>query len=188
LHPMVTVQPARPYPPRPTIAYVKELTALDASLQREILREWLARSESASPAVLSLADDYEDFVITEVRERPKAAEAPRKLPAWSFAVGALPVAIVVLVLAFVGRASAPLPEARPRPLALDAVSTVETKVFGLEPPTQPSESAVQPTPTVAAARKLPSTRAVPTAVPLAEMAAPVREVDTEDNSDFGDRK
>src|SRR5450631_2972304 len=114
---MVTVQSVRPHPPRPTIAYVKELTALDASRQREILREWLARSETVSPlSPSSLAEDYEEFVITAVRDLPKAppsplspqaAEAARKLPAWSFALGALPLAILFLLLAHVGKGSAP---------------------------------------------------------------------------------
>jgi len=194
---------------------VKELTALDASLQREILREWLARSETASP--LSLADDYEDFVITTVRDRPKAtpsglsreaAEAARKLPAWTFAVGALvPVAIVVLVLAHVGR-SAPLASPRPLPPNIGTASTVQTTQVAdqrLEtPPSEPSQVAALPTPTVAPASKSPSTRAAATTVrPAATtvaVAVPVSvpvsvpvlgpEVDTElvANSDFGDRK
>jgi hypothetical protein len=167
---------------------VKELTALDASRQREILREWLARSETVSPS--SLADDYEEFVITAVRDRPKAAtsglspqaaEAARKLPAWTFVVGALPV-VVVLVLAHVGRGSAPLPSPRPEP----TLSTVQTTAAVLDaPPSQPSAVAVRPTPTVAPARKSPSIR-----TPATPPAAPVPEVNTElaANSEFGGRK
>jgi hypothetical protein len=163
------VQSARPHPPRPAVAYATELTALDAPLQREILREWLARSENAtSPS--SLADDYEEFVITTVRDRPKPTPSvshvgtARKLPAWTFAVGALPVAIiafVVLALAHVGRESTPPPSPR-HLLQTPLEATMQTATAVETPRGQPPEVAVPPTPTVVPVRKSPEVRAVAT--------------------------
>ncbi len=174
------------------MVYVKELTALDASRQREILRQWMARSEFVSPS--SLADEYEEFVITAVRDRPKVApsglspqvaEAARKLPRWTVAAGALPVVVVlVLVLANLGRRSAP-----PAP-----APTVATKAVALQvPSSQPSVVVVvQPTATVIdLPKKLPPGRAIATTPAVVQpISAPVSDDNTElvANSEFGDRK
>ena len=192
---MLTMNSARPQPPRPTIAYVRELTALDFARQREILRAWLAQSEStcASPLapLTSLVDDCEDFIITGVRDLPKAAasglsahqvEAARKMPAWTFAVGAAPIAVVLLLLSYLVRGSAPVPVPLPRS----------------SPPMPSSVVAVRPTLTLAPPKTPPPIRAAPTATPVAPMpavvttatTAPIPQGNTEmiANSEFGSRK
>ncbi len=199
---MVTVQSARPHPPRPTVVYVKELTALDTSRQREILREWLARSELDSPS--SLADDYEEFVITAVRDLPKAApsglspqaaEAARKQPAWTFAVGALPLVVVlVFALAHVGRRSAPptstVSTKAPATVVLETPRSQPAAVAAPARTVQPIVAPPQKVLLIRAAATVPPTIAAPVPAPVAApVAAPVP--DTTEllaNSEFGDRK
>ncbi len=202
---MLTMNSARPQPPRPTIAYVRELTALDFARQREILRAWLAQSEStcASPLapLTSLVDDCEDFIITGVRDLPKAAasglsahqvEAARKMPAWTFAVGAAPIAVVLLLLSHLVRGSAPVPV----PSVTAPVATV--LAAAPETPSPPAVVAVRPTLTLAPPKTPPPIRAAPTATPVAPMpavvttatTAPIPQGNTEmiANSEFGSRK